>query len=400
MTGWPLVFNGNTYTEAMFAGNGYADALPKLLRDVASHTAQLYQSPSTTSIPVADAGDVTLTVATNKTFARGQPIRIARTSDPAAVWMTGTCLDYAPGTGALSVKRSDALGSGTYADWTVSVDGGVGPEGPAGPIGTTPLIATSTAATLTILLGTTPSFATAADLPLLPGGFVLMTASADPTKWMAGQIATKSGTTLTVDVQATNGSGSYASWTVQLVGPRGIQGPTGPAAPDATETVKGIAETATQTETNTGTDDARMVTPLKLVTWIATRFQALINMADAVLQRPELKDYAETVNAIGNTGTACTIDLEAGNAVTATLTGNCTFTFANPPASGRMGSFVLLLTNDGTSGRTTIWPAAVKWAAGSQPSRDTGANARNVFTFITFDGGTVWLGSLAVRGAA
>ena len=35
MTGWPLVFNGNTYTEAMFAGNGYADALPKLLRDVA-----------------------------------------------------------------------------------------------------------------------------------------------------------------------------------------------------------------------------------------------------------------------------------------------------------------------------------------------------------------------------
>ncbi len=221
--------NGNTYTEAMFAGNGYADALPKLLRDVASHTAQLYQSPSATSILVSGSGDVALTVAANKTFARGQPIRIARTSDPAAVWMTGTCLDYAPGTGVLTVKRSDALGSGTYADWTVSVDGGAGPEGPAGPIGTTPLIATSTTATLTIQLGATPSFVTAADLPLLPGGFVLMTATADPTKWMAGQIATKSGTTLTVDVQATNGTGSHAGWTVQLVGPRGIQGPTGPA---------------------------------------------------------------------------------------------------------------------------------------------------------------------------
>lgn len=76
MTGWPLVFNGNTYTEAMFAGNGYADSLPKLLRDVASHAAQLYQSPSATSIPVAGSGDVTLTVALNKTFAKGQPIRI------------------------------------------------------------------------------------------------------------------------------------------------------------------------------------------------------------------------------------------------------------------------------------------------------------------------------------
>ena len=221
--------NGNTYTEAMFAGNGYADALPKLLRDVASHAAQLYQSPSAPSILVADTGDVTLTVAPNKTFARGQPIRIARTSDPASVWMTGTCLDYVGSTGALVVRRSDALGSGTFSDWTVSVDGGAGPEGPAGPIGATPAIATTTAATLPIQLGPTASFACAADLPLLPGAFLLLTSGADPAKWMAGQIATKSGATLTVDVQAINGAGSPAGWTVQLVGPRGIQGPTGPA---------------------------------------------------------------------------------------------------------------------------------------------------------------------------
>lgn len=227
-TGWPLIFNGNTYTEAMFAGNGYADALPKLLRDVAAHTAQLYQSPSGTSLTVDDSGDVTLTVATAKTFARGHPIRIARTSDPSAIWMIGTCLDYGPGTGVLTVKRSGALGSGTYSDWTVSVDGGAGPEGPVGPIGTTPTIATSTAATLPVQIGATSSFTTVAELPLLPGAFVLMTATASPTAWMAGQIATRAGTAMTVDVQAINGSGSYAGWTVQLVGPRGIQGPTGP----------------------------------------------------------------------------------------------------------------------------------------------------------------------------
>lgn len=38
----------------------------------------------------------------------------------------------------------------------------------------------------------------------------------------------------------------------------------GSVTPDATETTKGKAEIATQTETNTGTDDARFVTPLKL----------------------------------------------------------------------------------------------------------------------------------------
>ena len=100
----------------MFAGNGYADALPKLLRDVAAHTAQLYQSPSTTSILVSGSGDITLTVAANKTYARGQPIRITRTSDPAGIYMLGTCLDYAPGTGVLTIRRSASLGSGTYAD--------------------------------------------------------------------------------------------------------------------------------------------------------------------------------------------------------------------------------------------------------------------------------------------
>ena len=41
----------------------------------------------------------------------------------------------------------------------------------------------------------------------------------------------------------------------------------GTSAPAATETVSGIAELATQAETDTGTDDLRIVTPLKLKNW-------------------------------------------------------------------------------------------------------------------------------------
>lgn len=41
----------------------------------------------------------------------------------------------------------------------------------------------------------------------------------------------------------------------------------GTGAGAASETSAGIAELATQTETDTGTDDARIVTPLKLATW-------------------------------------------------------------------------------------------------------------------------------------
>jgi hypothetical protein len=41
----------------------------------------------------------------------------------------------------------------------------------------------------------------------------------------------------------------------------------GTAAAAASETTAGVAEIATQAETDTGTDDARIVTPLKLTTW-------------------------------------------------------------------------------------------------------------------------------------
>jgi hypothetical protein len=41
----------------------------------------------------------------------------------------------------------------------------------------------------------------------------------------------------------------------------------GTAAPAASETTPGIAEIATQAEVNTGTDDSRFITPLKLASW-------------------------------------------------------------------------------------------------------------------------------------
>lgn len=41
----------------------------------------------------------------------------------------------------------------------------------------------------------------------------------------------------------------------------------GTSAPSASESTAGIAELATQAETDAGTDDARIVTPLKLKTW-------------------------------------------------------------------------------------------------------------------------------------
>lgn len=105
--------------------------------------------------------------------------------------------------------------------------------------------------------------------------------------------------------------------------------------------------------------------------------------------------FSEELNNVGNTSTAATIDLSNGTFVTATLTGNCTFTFSNPSGSNAT-SFTLVLSNDGTAGRTITWPASVKWPNATVPTRTTTANKTDVYTFFTYDGGTTWWGTLSL----
>jgi len=119
------------------------------------------------------------------------------------------------------------------------------------------------------------------------------------------------------------------------------------------------------------------------------------NLSDKILQRPTIKDYGESVNAIGVTGSAETIDITSGNVVTATLDDNCTFTFSNPSASGKACSFTLILTQDGTGSRTVTWPGSVQWASSTAPTLSSGAADVDIFAFITVDAGTTWFGFTA-----
>lgn len=96
--------------------------------------------------------------------------------------------------------------------------------------------------------------------------------------------------------------------------------------PDASETVKGIAELATQAEVNTGTDDLRIVTPLKMVTYVSTAISTaitnIINGAGATLDT-----LGEIATAIGTlapkanptfTGTTTIADASVTNLTVAT----------------------------------------------------------------------------------
>ena len=118
-----------------------------------------------------------------------------------------------------------------------------------------------------------------------------------------------------------------------------------------------------------------------------------INFQDEQAIRPEIKDYAETVNVLGDLGGGTdAIDITAGNVVTATVsTGAQTFTFTNPSATGKACSFTLILTNGGS--QTVNWPSSVDWAGGDAPSLTS--SGVDVLTFTTVDAGTIWYGFAA-----
>jgi len=97
--------------------------------------------------------------------------------------------------------------------------------------------------------------------------------------------------------------------------------------------------------------------------------------------------YNETYSALS--GTTPTVDCETGNVFSLSTSGNTTFTFTNPPASGTAYGFTIKLTAGGT--HTITWPASVDWAGATAPDAPASGET-NVLVFITHDGGTTWYG--------
>jgi len=95
------------------------------------------------------------------------------------------------------------------------------------------------------------------------GAAVPMTRSADASTFPELEQAT------TTVEEGTNAGSTYRQTTVNgTLGTNNVVFTTfGTAAGAASETSAGIAEIATQSETDTGTDDARFITPLKLASW-------------------------------------------------------------------------------------------------------------------------------------
>jgi plastocyanin len=110
-----------------------------------------------------------------------------------------------------------------------------------------------------------------------------------------------------------------------------------------------------------------------------------------------LRAAKDFIVACTTTTTANTVDLSNSNYFRHVLTGSTAFTFANAPASGTGQLISMLVIQDEVGGRTPSWTNTVYWAGGTIPPATTAANARDLWTFITYDGGTTFWGTLNMK---
>jgi hypothetical protein len=111
--------------------------------------------------------------------------------------------------------------------------------------------------------------------------------------------------------------------------------------------------------------------------------------------------FSDRVSALGNSGTSTTITATNGTVFTSTLTGNCTFTVASANGTAsRATSFTLILTNDGTAGRSVALSGGTFKFPNGALARTTTANAIDIWFFFSPDGGTTWYVSIPMKALA
>ena len=112
-----------------------------------------------------------------------------------------------------------------------------------------------------------------------------------------------------------------------------------------------------------------------------TKMYIIGQTADAVFQ------YSTALNT-------AQLDLSTGTTFSFTPSGATTVSFTNAPASGIAIGFSVEIVGDGSA---ITWPSSVKWPSGVAP---VALASKELYTFVTTDGGTTYYGKKAAEGIA
>jgi hypothetical protein len=191
-------------------------------RGAVGATGPSYAATSTTSLAIG-TGSKAFTTQAGLAYVVGSRVRAASAADPSN-FMEGVCSGYSSTTLTLNVDLVG--GSGTLADWNLSLAGQRGVTGAS-------YAATSTTSRN---LGTgSMSFTVQANLAIVVGTRIRGASNANPsTKWLEGVVTAYAGASLTILSDLFMGSGAVTDWNFSVAGERGQQGFTGYASTSTT----------------------------------------------------------------------------------------------------------------------------------------------------------------------
>lgn len=112
------------------------------------------------------------------------------------------------------------------------------------------------------------------------------------------------------------------------------------------------------------------------------------------LNQATFKSFKEIFTSPTISGGILNLDIKNGNVFNVSLNANISsMVISTPPGSSFTGNFTLIFTADG-SARTVAWTSSIKWYNLTPPTLTTTNGKRDIFTFVTYDGGTNWYGGI------
>ena len=113
------------------------------------------------------------------------------------------------------------------------------------------------------------------------------------------------------------------------------------------------------------------------------------------------KGISEEAVTVTQGSETVTLDLAQGNFFEFTLTENVTgWTFSNLATSGTASSWIIKITQHASSAKTVAYPAAVKWAGGTDHVMSTSTGSIDIVSMFTIDGGTTIYANIVGKGFA
>lgn len=167
--------------------------------------------------------------------------------------------------------------------------------------------------------------------------------------------------------------------TTGATGNQGVQGPQGAAGP------LGGSNTQIAFNDNGNANGSANLTFLK-----TTNSLQLTGNGRFTSNTVFANTYSEFASNPSISAGVLTLDLRSSNYFYVTLNENiATITINNTEASGNVSAFALEFIADGTA-RTVTWPGSFDWPDATAPTLSSINGKRDLFFFITRDGGTNW----------